>query len=243
MTDAPESTETKVCERHGLALTPEGRCVMCGLDSIVVPPPSRAPSWVAVGLGVFALAALGVAGAAWMGSDDPPADIAVPAPDEPVVRSAPAEAPLSREVRRQWPVEVPVPQESPPVPSAVAPAPAVPPPPVQEAEPPDPPAQPEAAANKAPDKYALAAARRRVNIKMYATSWCGVCRKARAYMSQEGISFTEIDVEKSPSASRRHVELNPKGSVPTFEIDGEVLVGFSARYFERMVNRAARSRL
>lgn len=95
----------------------------------------------------------------------------------------------------------------------------------------------------APDKWELAAAKRRVAITMYATKWCGVCRQARTYMKKEGISFTERDVEASQTASRRHREINPRGTVPTFDIDGQVLIGFNQARFEDALSRAARSRL
>ncbi|MCZ7679321.1 MAG: glutaredoxin family protein [Sandaracinaceae bacterium] len=94
-----------------------------------------------------------------------------------------------------------------------------------------------------PDPYALRAARRRVRITMYSTSWCGYCRRARAYMDAEGIAYVEHDVEADARAAQRLRSLNPRGSVPTFEIDGETRIGFSPRNLEIAIDEAARRHL
>ena len=90
-------------------------------------------------------------------------------------------------------------------------------------------------------KWALA--RRQVAITMYATQWCGVCRKAREYMEANGIDFTERDTDGSPAASERLDELNPRRTIPTFEIDELVYVGFNESAFEAKIDQAARKHL
>jgi len=62
---------------------------------------------------------------------------------------------------------------------------------------------------------------------MYSTEWCHVSRQARLWMVQHGIEFDERDVEKDPEAARRHAEINPRRSVPTFERSRHSLIGFS----------------
>jgi glutaredoxin len=91
-------------------------------------------------------------------------------------------------------------------------------------------------------QQSLNAARRRVSITMYSTSWCGVCSSARAYMLSKDIPFTELDVERDPLAHDRAKELNPRGSVPTIAIDDELLIGFGAAALESRIDRAARKR-
>jgi len=89
----------------------------------------------------------------------------------------------------------------------------------------------------------LARAREQVEVVVYYAQWCGYCTKARAYLAQRGIRSVEHDVDSDASASGRHRRLNPRGSVPTIAIDGQVLVGFDARGIERALDRAARARL
>jgi glutaredoxin len=92
------------------------------------------------------------------------------------------------------------------------------------------------------NQQSLNAARRKVSITMYSTSWCGVCSSARTYMLSKDIPFTELDVEHDPAAHDRAKELNPRGSVPTIAIDDEILIGFGAAALESRIDRAARKR-
>ena len=86
-------------------------------------------------------------------------------------------------------------------------------------------------------------ARRRVSITMYATQWCEVCRKAREYMETNSIDFVELDTDESTVAGERLGELNPRKTIPTFEIDEQVYIGFREAAFEAKINRAARKHL
>jgi glutaredoxin len=92
------------------------------------------------------------------------------------------------------------------------------------------------------DSVALTAARHKVSIAMYSTSWCGVCKQARAYMRQNSIAFNEFDVEHDTTARDQAYALNPRGSVPTFAVDDEVLIGFSPDSLETRITRAAKRR-
>lgn len=91
-------------------------------------------------------------------------------------------------------------------------------------------------------KERLANARRNVAIVMYSTSWCKVCKDARSYLNEAGVAYEEYDVEKDHDADRRLRVVNPKHTVPTFDIDGMVLTGFSPGSFESMLTSAAARR-
>ena len=78
---------------------------------------------------------------------------------------------------------------------------------------------------------------------MYATNWCNSCRRARAYLRENDIAYTEYDIERDESAKRRLAEINPGASVPTFRIDDIVQVGFSPDGFEQKLNEAVLRRL
>ncbi len=70
----------------------------------------------------------------------------------------------------------------------------------------------------------------RVSVTLYSAVWCGVCRKARAFLQELGVSLTEIDVEKNPDPFRRIQEqLRRKTGVPVIDIEGKVFVGFSRK--------------
>lgn len=88
-----------------------------------------------------------------------------------------------------------------------------------------------------------ARARSDVRIIMYSTRWCGVCAKARRYFKENGIRVAEYDVDRDRTARARHRQLNPSGSVPTFEIDDVVITGFSKDYFEQALDTATSRRV
>jgi glutaredoxin len=85
-----------------------------------------------------------------------------------------------------------------------------------------------------------ARAREQVQIEMYATPECDVCRQAREYMQDNGIAFTEHNVEEDEVADRRLRELSPERTIPTFEIDELILMEFSPEGFEATRTQAAR---
>ena len=75
---------------------------------------------------------------------------------------------------------------------------------------------------------------------MYSTAWCGVCKRARKYMQEQGIPSTEYDVDTNVQARNEYLLLNPRRSVPTLKIGNEVVVGFSAAALEGAILAAAR---
>ena len=89
----------------------------------------------------------------------------------------------------------------------------------------------------------LANLRERVDVIVYYTSWCPACRKLRGYLAQRGIRSTEYDIENDSAAKARQRVLNPRGSIPTVDIEGQVLVGFDPQRIEAAIDRAARARL
>jgi len=69
------------------------------------------------------------------------------------------------------------------------------------------------------------------SVELYTTSWCPWCKKARAFFSSRGISFTEYDIEKDPGALRRKVGLDGDTRVPTAVIDRKVIKGYSPEQY------------
>lgn len=58
-------------------------------------------------------------------------------------------------------------------------------------------------------------------ITMYTTPWCGDCRRAKSFMKERGVVFSEVNIENDPAAAALVIEANNgKRKVPTFEIGG-----------------------
>ena len=70
---------------------------------------------------------------------------------------------------------------------------------------------------------------------MYSTTWCGFCKKAKAYFRLKGISFAEKDIEKSPQAKSEYQSYGG-GGVPLILVGHSKgtrkLSGFSVSNFE-----------
>ena len=65
-------------------------------------------------------------------------------------------------------------------------------------------------------------------IVMYCTQWCSDCKRARAWLKQCGLQYTEVDISSTPGAARQ-VRAWTGGSLttPTFEINGTIVVDFN----------------
>jgi glutaredoxin len=79
-----------------------------------------------------------------------------------------------------------------------------------------------------------------VNVSMYSTSWCGACAKARSYMEEHAIPFTDYDVERDRAAAQRMHALNPRGGVPTIAVEDYVMVGFNADELQKQIDLASK---
>lgn len=70
-------------------------------------------------------------------------------------------------------------------------------------------------------------------VELFTTSWCPYCKKAVAFLKQEGIPFKVYDVERDRAAYERFAKLNPSGGVPVALINGHKIKGFSEEAYRR----------
>lgn len=73
-------------------------------------------------------------------------------------------------------------------------------------------------------------------VVMYATSWCGYCKKARHYFAANAIPFTEYDIETNKRARRAYDAMGAKG-VPVILVGKKRMNGFSEQGFENIYNK------
>jgi len=79
-------------------------------------------------------------------------------------------------------------------------------------------------------------ASQQTKVILYSTSWCGYCKKARAFMQQENISFDEYDIEKNSIAKRNYERAGGRG-VPLLIKGKESLQGFSLKKYQRFFDK------
>ncbi len=70
-------------------------------------------------------------------------------------------------------------------------------------------------------------------VVMYSASWCGYCKKAKAYFKKNKIAFKEYNIEKSKKGKREYDALGGRG-VPVILVGNKRLNGFSVASFESM---------
>lgn len=233
------------CARHSLAAGPDGLCALCRSESL--PPPRAYPAWVLGGLlgaillvsgsaiayrafknvsAAIALEPTKARGAQPSGPAAPMAEPALPAADAvaPVAAPAPT-APLPLE---------PLPAEAAPGDLAAA---------TPQVSPPATPA-PNEPGRPAPTEAQVRAALQATPIVMYSASWCGVCRKAKAFLSANGLQYREIDADETPGGWDKIASLSGRRAVPLIIVDGEMTrAGLSPSEIMQAVSRSVERRL
>ncbi len=72
-------------------------------------------------------------------------------------------------------------------------------------------------------------------VVIYSTPTCPYCKRAKAYLSQKGISYTDIDVAQDREKAREMTEKSGQMSVPVIIIDGEIVVGFNQVQLDKLL--------
>ena len=62
-------------------------------------------------------------------------------------------------------------------------------------------------------------------VVLYATDWCGYCKKTREFFSQHNIAYVEYDIEKSAEGKAQYDRLRGSG-IPLIVIRGDVMRGY-----------------
>ncbi|HDQ99686.1 MAG TPA: glutaredoxin family protein [candidate division WOR-3 bacterium] len=74
-------------------------------------------------------------------------------------------------------------------------------------------------------------ANKKHKVRLYGLSTCGWCRKTKELLDSQQVEYEYVYVDQCEGDERAELTaavraLNPRGSFPTVEIDGEVVVGY-----------------
>ncbi len=64
------------------------------------------------------------------------------------------------------------------------------------------------------------------NVKVYSTSTCPFCIRAKQFLKDNNIVFENVDVAADEMAAKEMVEKSGQMGVPVLDIEGEIIVGF-----------------
>ncbi len=97
---------------------------------------------------------------------------------------------------------------------------------------------PEAAASEPAELKPAAGSLPHGGIIMYCTPWCPDCKRARAWLSDRGAEFTEVDIYATPGAEEQVRTWNRGFLVtPTFDIDGTIISDFQEDELRKTINK------
>jgi len=71
-------------------------------------------------------------------------------------------------------------------------------------------------------------------VRILTATWCGVCKRAKAYLASKGIYYSEYDVETSEIGKLEYKHLEGKG-VPIILVGKQRMDGFSASKLDEML--------
>ncbi len=209
--------EPRRCGVHGLVVNADGRCVICRRGDPETEPAKTSQEWpVVVAIG-FAAALLVFSGGYWLTRKLGEMN-AKPPPVTAVVETAEPSATVDEGLAKY-------PQSVSTVPKLGAEA----------TRPPSP----------APEitQEELDRRKRTIAVTMYASPKCDLCQSARTFMKARGYKLTELDVEASPTDKVLLQNINPAGTVPTFDVEGKVLVGYDRQVLDRTIEDLAMAKL
>jgi glutaredoxin len=203
------------CEKHGLVRGPDGLCVLCRRNLAPATPPAPAPA-------------------------STPASRSDRVLSWPPVVKLPGLASAIDAFKRVLPLRSPRPEPNPTI--ATEPPKSAPPRSSPRSSPRPPRSSPRPPHSTPTSlRAAMGLIENPVQgfeLVFYALSTCSVCRAAREYLLHHGIPFRERDVERDSAAAADALRLNPRRSVPTFDLGGrEVLIGFTPHELEAALAR------
>jgi glutaredoxin len=85
----------------------------------------------------------------------------------------------------------------------------------------------------APERRDSKAAPVSQDVVIYSTTWCGYCKKAKAYFTRNNIAFTDYDIEHSAQAKQSYDAFGGNG-VPVIFVGESRMNGFSEEGFSHL---------
>jgi glutaredoxin len=79
-----------------------------------------------------------------------------------------------------------------------------------------------------------AAATEARGVTLYSAVWCGYCRKAKAWLGEHGVSYTDIDVDAPGGTAALAQATGGRSGIPVLVVDGHTLNGFSVGAYDAM---------
>ncbi len=73
-------------------------------------------------------------------------------------------------------------------------------------------------------------------VVIYSTPTCPYCKRAKDYLSQKGISYTDINVAQDKEKAKEMIDKSGQMAVPVITINNEVVVGFNQGLLDKLLS-------
>ena len=73
-------------------------------------------------------------------------------------------------------------------------------------------------------------------VVIYSTPTCPYCKRAKDYLTQKGISYTDYDVAKDRDKAKEMIQKSKQMGVPVIVVGDEVVVGFNQSRLDSLLS-------
>jgi glutaredoxin-like YruB-family protein len=70
---------------------------------------------------------------------------------------------------------------------------------------------------------------------MYSLPTCPYCKRAKEYLSQKGINYTDYDVAKDKSKAKEMIKKSNQRGTPVIIVDDEMIIGFDQLKLDKLL--------
>lgn len=77
-----------------------------------------------------------------------------------------------------------------------------------------------------------------MKVKMYTTPFCKYCKVAKELFESKKVLFEEIDITTDQKLMKEMMQKSNQMTVPVFDINGKILVGFNRAKLEEALKVA-----
>ena len=74
-------------------------------------------------------------------------------------------------------------------------------------------------------------------VTIYSTPTCPFCKRAKDYLSQKGIAYTDYNVAQDKEKAKEMVQKSGQMGVPVIFVGDEIVVGFNQSLLDKLLSK------
>ena len=75
------------------------------------------------------------------------------------------------------------------------------------------------------------------SVIIYSTPTCPYCKRAKEYLSQKGISYTDYDVASDRDKAKEMLQKSGQMGVPVILVDDQLVAGFNQSKLDELLSK------